>query len=244
MNKSKYFKHITTLIVFIITIGISNNMIAQTFITQNTTWNTNQGGLGDIYIQNGATLTILPGVAVTMDFNSHIFVAPECRLNAVGATFETTAPYTWHGIHAMGLGSSFDQVYQLNPNNEKQPVIILTNCVLNRMSEGVQNALNGNSGGILRIKGCEFNDCTIGIRFFEYLHYRQPNILARDISYIRNCTFNHTPNMQNIPIAMKKVMGVRIEGNTFNNSFEAIHSDHATFFVKDYYYVLLMILIL
>lgn len=235
MDKSKYLRRTAALIVFIMTIGISNLTIAQTYITQNTTWNTNQGGLGDIYIQNGATLTILSGVTVTMDFNSHIYVNSGCKLNGTGVTFKTTAPLTWHGIYAMGLGSNYDQLYQLNPNNEKQPEVNLTNCVLEHMSEGVQNALNGNSGGILRIKGCVFNECTIGIRFFEYLHYRHQNLLARDISYIRNCTFNYTPNMQNIPIAMKKVMGIRIEGNTFNNSSEAIHSEYATFFVKDYY---------
>jgi len=237
MDKNKQIKHLAALIVFILTIGISNQTIAQTntYITQNTTWSTNQGGLGNIYIQNGATLTILSGVTITMDHNSHIFVASESKLNATGVTFETNAPLMWHGIYAMGLGSSFDQVYQFNPNQEKQPVIILTNCVLNRMSEGVQNALNGSSGGVIKIKGCVFNDCTIGVRFFEYLHYRQQNMLAKDLSYIRNCTFNHIPNMQNIPIALRKVMGIRIEGNTFNNSFEAIYSDHATFFVSDYY---------
>lgn len=60
-------------------------------------------------------------------------------------------------------------------------------------------------------------------------------LLARDLSYIRNCTFNNTVGLQNYGVALKKVMGVKIEGNTFNNTNTAVYGEYATFYVNDYY---------
>lgn len=226
---------ILKLFATVLLVAISTQLLSQTYITSNTTWNTNQGGLGDIYIQNGATLTINSGVTLTMEPNSHIYVFPESKLTANGATITSLLPKSWHGIYAAGLGSNYDQLYFLNPNNEKQPEISLTNCTINNMTEGIQNALNGNSGGIIKLLRCQFNGCTIGVRFYEYIHHRNTSTIARDLSYIRNSTFNNTQGSQSIGVALKKVMGVKIEGNSFNNNYTAIYGEYATFYVNNYY---------
>jgi hypothetical protein len=73
--------------IFLIT--LASQLLAQTYITSDVTWTSNQGGLGDIYIQEGATLTINSGVTITMGQNTHIYVYPESRLvaNAINSGF-------------------------------------------------------------------------------------------------------------------------------------------------------------
>ncbi len=122
MNKSTKFSHIATLIVFIMTIGISNSIIAQDIhINTNTTWSTNQNPTGNVFVENGATLTILSGVIVTMPIYSYIMVKVESKLVANGVIFTgngTSSPFG--GILASGYGNSIDQIHSLNPGGEKQ----------------------------------------------------------------------------------------------------------------------------
>jgi len=107
MNKSTKFSHIATLIVFIMTIGISNSIIAQDIhINTNTTWSTNQNPTGNVFVENGATLTILSGVIVTMPIYSYIMVRVESKLVANGVIFTgngTSSPFG--GILASGYGN-------------------------------------------------------------------------------------------------------------------------------------------
>ena len=235
MYKSKQNMLVSLILIFSMTIGINSTISAQTYISHNTTWSTNQSGLGDIYIENGATLKITSGVTVSMGQNTRIYVNSGAKLDARGATIETPQGLMWRGICSIGLGSDFDQLGQFNIDYKMQPVIQLLRCILNNMQEGVSNAFNGHSGGILRIRDCEFNNCNIAIRFDQYKHYRQPGVLTRDLSFVRACTFNHAINMQHIPIVLKEVVGVRIIGNTFNNSYIGIFASKAGFTVKDYY---------
>ncbi len=245
--KSRQFKRaILTIIVMALTCINTITYAQDIHITQNTTWSTNQNPTGNVFIDNGATLTIAAGVTVTMPSYGYIIVKEECKLIASDATF--TGPPNWFGIYAHGYGNTIDQVSNLNPNGEHQPEIILEKCTLNYMQYGVNNADHlfsippvASSGGILRIKNCVFNDCGIGVRIAYYHHVRtQNNNYARELSYVYNSKFivNSYIAYPQYGIAMEDVIGVRVYGNYFSSASKTmigVRAENATFSIDDYY---------
>ncbi len=252
MDKSKYLRLTAALIVFIMTIGISNQMIAQQniYINTNTTWSTNQTLTGNLFIKNGATLTVSSGVTVTMPLNGYILVEEDCKLIANNATFTSNCT-SWFGIYAKGYGNNYDQLYFKNTNGEKQPEIILTNCTVEKMQYGINNAWglgnpNITSGGVLKLKGCTFNKNKLSVRFYHYTHERKfvnpdPNkkYFARELSYIYDCNFNEQNYWPNpIGVFIREIVDLRIFGCNFtstNGTMIGIESHLATFNVNDYY---------
>lgn len=57
MNRYRFFRLTSAIVVFIMTIGISNYSIAQDIhINTNTTWSTTQNPTGNVIISDGVTL--------------------------------------------------------------------------------------------------------------------------------------------------------------------------------------------
>ncbi len=237
MNKNKYIK----LTIAFLSIFLSISAFGLD-ITQNTTWTTNQTLTGNLYIKYGATLTISSGVTVVLPLNGYILVEEDAKLIANGATFTTNCT-SWFGMYTKGYGNNYDQLYFKNPNGERQPEIILTNCTVEKMQYGINNAWglgnpNITSGGVLKLKGCTFIKNYISVRFYHYTHMRQSNI-ARELSYIYDCDFNEQNYWPSpIGIFMRQIIGLRIYGCNFtstNGMMIGIESHLAGFSVNDYY---------
>ncbi len=103
-------------------IGAATPVTVTANITNNTTWTSNNIYLlsGQIYVKNGATLTIQPGTVIMGDYNttgSGLFITQGSKLNAIGTAnspivFTSSQPVgskvtgDWGGVILMGRASN------------------------------------------------------------------------------------------------------------------------------------------
>jgi len=243
MDKSKHLRLIAALIVFVITIGISNQTIAQAIhITQNTTWSTSNPPppiTGSIIVENGIILKIKSGLTLTFPIGTGLHIRANAKLDANGVEF--TSLSSWNGITMEGLGSN---VSQYSYNTPKQPYALIRNCIISNAVIGIQNSNNNyvNSGGRFILNETTFYNCQVGVRFWPFVFTKPNGNIENERSVITKCHFyNKLPSA--VGIYLHGVNNVRINGNVFKNTFlNSTNTNHFTgikavlssIIVKDY----------
>ena len=150
-------------------------------ITENTEWVIPKRIKQDVFVKQGATLTIKDEVYFSKD--AHLIVEAGAKLELVGAllTNSCDAPY-WPGIQVWGtsLGAQ---------NPVEQGWVLMSNSTIENAETGIvannYYTLNawqpGYRGGIVQANSATFRNCNIAVQFDAYEPF--------SVSYFTNCSF-------------------------------------------------------
>ena len=205
-------------------------------ITSNTPYSTPMEVFGDIYIENGATLTITS--TLTLDSDVDIYVENDSRLILDGGTL-TACGQSWQGVKVAGqfdLGS----YSPVESSDLKRGYVELKNGAIiekaivgidgrDEFVFGTDKSLYHGGGKITISSGSIIRDCGIGVRLHSYgwgsvigagpsgpgypIGYEDEPSTFSD-SYFRNCDFAAIYSDQNIGLTL------------FNNVFDGNYSDY------------------
>ncbi len=219
---------ISIIAIFMLTCSSAYAIIG---ITSDQTWNTNASINEDIYISNGATLTITNGAVIDMGDYNRVIVYPEARLIVDNATItNTNNEHPWEGIEVWGDPNENQWERMSNGMSLYQGEVIIKN------NSTISNALNavralhhnGNDyvwntgGGIIKAYNSNFINNYKGIWLGGYHNYYDGREIG-NMSRIYNCTFETNNNLNGyyIPYEFIGLCGVdmySIKGNTFINT--------------------------
>jgi hypothetical protein len=214
-------------------------------ITSSSTWAENKNLLGDLIIDNGATLTITSTVQFAP--GAAIIVKPGGKLVLDGATLTNACPdQMWEGIRVEGTTNQ-RQLAQY------QGTIEINNSLIENARVGVSTATYDYDapnfyslfGGIVRASNSTFKNSKTSIGFNAYTNHDAAGNIIDNVSYITNCTFvldDDNILAQNVDasfsshVVMWDVRGIKIKGCTFknltsSNNGRAIYTEDAGFLV-------------
>jgi len=198
-------------------------------ITTDVTWDNDIFIKEDLEIETGGVLTINSRVHIAAD--KKIIVKPGGKLiinNGILTNAKGCNNSLWQGIELQGNSS----LSQLTPGAQGQ-VILKNGAVIENAMDGITTIANvedmsswdwSKTGGIIKAENSTFRNCRRGIQFLTYNNVH-PTLGSNlpNLSTIRNCTFETTTDLPDgiMPyafISMNEVNGVKLYGNTFQNT--------------------------
>lgn len=196
-------------------------------IDQSTTYYSDQFINKNIRIKPGATLTI-NNCTVQLASETKIIVESGAKLILDKSVLTNQCGKLWQGIELQGNSS----LSQLTPGAQGQ-VILKNGAVIENAMDGITTIANvedmsswdwSKTGGIIKAENSTFRNCRRGIQFLTYNNVH-PTLGSNlpNLSTIRNCIFETTTDLPDgiMPyafISMNEVNGVKLYGNTFQNT--------------------------
>jgi len=198
------------------------------FINQNTIWDDYMIINRNVSINSGVTLTVTQSGFIKLLDDVKIIVEPGAKLIVDGGTLTNICGALWQGIEVQGKANQS----QLVPGAQGQ-VILKNGAVIENAIDGITTIGNvedmsswdwSKTGGIIKAENSTFRNCRRGIQFLTYNNVH-PTLGSNlpNLSTIRNCTFETTTDLPDgiMPyafISMNEVNGVKLYGNTFQNT--------------------------
>ena len=190
-------------------------------------WTENTTIAGDIIIESGANLSIIENTELNFGTEGRIIVQPGGSFNINNSLLSNyeACETLWQGITVLGNS----ELPQSNTTNQGY-LEINNNAIIENANTAVYvgNPESNNqtqNGGIIKIDGAIFRDNVTCIEMQEYQNYafNIPEIRTRNVSYIRNSTFETTDYLAKLDknpdifIQLWSVDGIGITNNTFIN---------------------------
>jgi len=188
-------------------------------IATNTTLSNDQTFYSTIAVEPGFTLTINPGVTISMARNTKILVKPGARLIVDGATI-TNACGLWTGIEVQGVTAA--NQYTLNGSFVQGYAEFKNGAVVEYAKEAVSNWEAGNwaaTGGIIIADHATFRNNWRAVSMLKYQNFNSSG-KKPDRTRFNQCTFvSDNSFMQDEDfyafITMYEVAGINITGCSF-----------------------------
>lgn len=189
------------------------------YITTNTTWNTDQLKSGNVYVKQGARLTI-SNCKIQFAPGKKLIVEQGAELIIQNATLDSRCSELWRGIEVWGNSS-------LNQSNANQGAVRtytgtkIKNAVCGiRALKYTDEPVVSTGGGIVIAQNTEFINNKVGISIPYYSRFSSSNL-------IKNCKFIITDNIkqnmgsvQGIYLAVNSAISITDNEFLFENSNE------------------------
>ncbi len=191
-------------------------------ITSNTTWNSYNFVNGDLFVEAGATLTIV-GTKVNFSKSGRIIVKPGGKLIIDNSILSNSCSRTnerWKGIRVWGDPTQRQNVYL------QGTVEIKNNSIIENAEIGISTRdltdISSKNGGMIFARQCTFKNNEKDVEILPYRNFQNtnPSNELRNRSFFFDCTFlgddddypSLYPHMN-----LDRVNGIRILGCTFEN---------------------------
>lgn len=211
-------------------------------ITENKTWVTQRDYYSDLIIHPGVTLTIKD--VLNMRVGTKIIIKPQGKLVVDGGKI-TSKLYCddpellWTGIEVWGTDDSQYPVGGI----VNQGILELKNGAIIENAERAisvyqpdanADPIANTTGGIVKAsENTSFINCQRVARFYDYQYEIFPGVIANNLSYFHDCSFEIDQNYLGNPIDrlndLYKVKGVDFKGCTFINDFDQLPTGTAIY---------------